>query len=606
MTSRTDPRSGLDRVGRRLRATFATTAIACTSALLIGVVAALVRTSRRLDTFGRTDLAVAAALAALEVVLLAGPLGRRVARHGNEAEQAAEQAAAARDFLDAVLDSVDTGVLIVGAGGTIVEVNTAFAAIAGLAPCATTAEVRASGVALRAPGDGSHIALDSLATPETLAADAPARRLQLLRPGGGTVTVLVRARPLRRRDGTIDGAVVSVVDVARLAEQRRQLERRTEQLEAVAAATYAVQRGEDARESVCELARQLTGALAASLFEADDSNGLRCSASTRSELVGFEVDLGRPSVMATAFARSVPVYVGNAAARPDLDADKLAEVENLAGRPVGGAAYVPMGASRDFRGLLVVTYAVVRGATPEEDIGALSDGRRHGPHGRRRGATPEEDLGALSVLAAQAGIAVEREDLLRRLESEATTDALTRLGNRRSWERALVRAVERSRRRDSPLAAAMLDLDLFKQYNDRYGHLAGDALLRSAAGAWSARLRDVDVLCRIGGEEFGLLLPDCDLSTARRLVERLRAATPDGETCSAGVALLEPGESGAGLVARVDSLLYDAKRGGRDRTASAAPGLPGPGAAAGSVPQASPPGITTPTGQLTPVPPSPQ
>jgi len=581
VTSRTDARSGLDRVGRRLRATFATTAIACTSALLIGVVAALVRTSHRLDTFGRTDLAVAAALAALEVVLLAGPLGRRVARHGNEAEKAAEQAAAARDFLDAVLDSVDTGVLVVGAGGTILEVNTAFAAIAGLAPCATTAEVRASGVALRAPGDGRHIALDSLATPETLAADAPARRLQLLRPDGGTVTVLVRARPLRHRDGTIDGAVVSVVDVARLAEQRRQLERRTEQLEAVAAATYAIQRGEDARESVCELARQLTGALAASLFEADDSNALRCSASTRPELVGFEVDLGRPSVMATAFARSVPVYVGNAAARPDLDADKLAEVEHLAGRPVGGAVYVPMGASRDFRGLLVVTYAVVGGATPEED------------------------LGALSVLAAQAGIAVEREDLLRRLESEATTDALTRLGNRRSWERALVRAVERSRRRDSPLAAAMLDLDHFKQYNDRYGHLAGDALLRSAAGAWSARLRDGDVLCRIGGEEFALLLPDCDLSTAHRLVERLRAATPGGETCSAGVALLEPGESGAGLVARVDSLLYDAKRGGRDRTASVAPGLPGPGAA-GSVPQASPPGLTTPTGQLTPVPPSPQ
>ncbi|MDA8290595.1 MAG: diguanylate cyclase [Actinomycetota bacterium] len=531
----------------RSASTFALTAITSTAILLVGLAVVLVLSSRHLGTPGRVVLAAAAVLAATEVALLAGPLGRWAARAGRDSALETASAAAARDYLDAVLESVDTGVLLVGAGGTILEVNAAFVAIAGLEPGTGAAGVRAAGVALRVPSSGVTIPLDSVATGDALGERAAARRLHLVTPGREAAAVLVRARPLRHRDGRVDGAVVSVVDVAQLAEQRRALERRTEQLEAVAAAAYAVQRDDDARRSVCEVTRQLTGAVAVSLFEPDSPETLRCSASTNERLVGLSVDLGHPSVMATAYFRSVPVYVSESETRPDLDLEKLAEVEALTGGAVTGASYVPLGTDRDFRGLLVVTYS------------------------SSAGSSPEEDLAALSVLAAQAGIAVEREDMVTSLRSEATTDSLTELGNRRSWDRALSRAIDRARRSGTALTAAMLDLDHFKQYNDRHGHLAGDELLRSASAAWRAELRPGDVICRTGGEEFAVILPDCDLDDARLVVDRLRSVTPSGETCSAGVAALEPGDDPASLMVRVDSLLYEAKRDGRNRTAVARP-----------------------------------
>ena len=82
----------------------------------------------------------------------------------------------------------------------------------------------------------------------------------------------------------------------------------------------------------------------------------------------------------------------------------------------------------------------------------------------------------------------------------------------------------------------MLDLDHFKAYNDRRGHQAGDGLLREAAVAWRTALRPYDILARYGGEEFSVILPGCDVADAVVLVERLRAFTPEGESCSAGIA----------------------------------------------------------------------
>jgi len=556
-------------------ARFAAVAISLTTVLLVGVVAALVTDSGRLGSFGRFDLAGAASLAVLQVTMLAGPLRRRVALNGRSAERVTSDAVASSAFLSGVLASIDTGVAIVDRAGRVLEANDALRAIAGLDIGAPGASRSAADVVFEALDGGRSTGLADLAGAVTGAGDA-ASPLVLLAASGEKVPVLVRARPLRLPGGTAHGAVVTVVDVRDLAAQRRQLERRTEQLEAVTVATFAIQSDEDARKSVCEVARRLTGAVAASLFEPEDSSALRCSASTRPALVGFAIDLGRPSAMAAAFAGSSPVHVTVAEAGSGLDPEKLAEVERLAGQPVGGAAYVPMRAGDDYRGLLVVTYPP--SAT----------------------AANEDDLAALTVLAAQAGIAVEREDLLRKLEVEASTDALTRLGNRRLWDRVLGRAVERSRRLGMPLAAAMIDLDRFKQYNDRHGHLAGDALLRSTASAWSAGLRVDDVLCRIGGEEFGLLLPDCSADAARRAVGKLRAATPGGVTCSAGVAMLDRRERASDLMARADALLYEAKRSGRDRTAMTG-ARPAP---TGAQPSAAP--APRPTGQPTPVPPSPQ
>jgi diguanylate cyclase (GGDEF)-like protein len=148
----------------------------------------------------------------------------------------------------------------------------------------------------------------------------------------------------------------------------------------------------------------------------------------------------------------------------------------------------------------------------------------------------------------------------------ARTDVLTGLINRRAWDDELSREVVRATREGTPLAVAMFDLDRFKLYNDRHGHQAGDRLLREAASAWRSVLRETDLLARYGGEEFAVALPGCDAETAAQLVERLRAVTPEGESCSAGLACWDEREAPDELVGRADRALYAAKQSGRDRT----------------------------------------
>jgi diguanylate cyclase len=146
----------------------------------------------------------------------------------------------------------------------------------------------------------------------------------------------------------------------------------------------------------------------------------------------------------------------------------------------------------------------------------------------------------------------------------ARTDDLTGLPNRRAWDEELPREVLRSRRETLPLCVAMIDLDHFKEYNDEHGHQAGDRLLKQAAAAWGVELRGTDFLARYGGEEFALALPACPPDEAIAVVERLRAATPQGETASAGIACWNGAESAAALVGRADAALYEAKRQGRN------------------------------------------
>jgi diguanylate cyclase (GGDEF)-like protein/PAS domain S-box-containing protein len=160
----------------------------------------------------------------------------------------------------------------------------------------------------------------------------------------------------------------------------------------------------------------------------------------------------------------------------------------------------------------------------------------------------------------------DREALVETLSSQARRDALTGLPNRRWFAEELQRELARALRQQSSLCAAMIDLDRFKQYNDDHGHPAGDRLLRDGADLWSSTLRTSDFMARYGGEEFVVLLPDCSLVDARIVIERLRAATPYGQTCSAGIASWTPGESAEQLIARADGALYSAKDAGRDRT----------------------------------------
>jgi diguanylate cyclase (GGDEF)-like protein len=179
-------------------------------------------------------------------------------------------------------------------------------------------------------------------------------------------------------------------------------------------------------------------------------------------------------------------------------------------------------------------------------------------------------LDALADLAILVGNELERRRMTRRLRSDASTDALTGLANRRGWDEQLPLAVQQAGRLGHPLTVAMLDIDHFKVYNDTRGHPAGDLALRELGARWGHAVRAIDVLARIGGEELGLILPGCDAAEALYVVERLRDDMPSGLTASAGIAAWTASTSADELVAAADRELYRAKSEGRDRACVAA------------------------------------
>jgi diguanylate cyclase (GGDEF)-like protein len=167
----------------------------------------------------------------------------------------------------------------------------------------------------------------------------------------------------------------------------------------------------------------------------------------------------------------------------------------------------------------------------------------------------------VALLAHEAAAVIDRADALSELTDMASTDPLTHLPNRRAWDARVAGALAAGQR----FTIAMLDFDHFKEFNDTHGHPAGDRLLRDTTAAWREQVRAGDLLARLGGEEFGLLLINCDTPRATEVIERLRGVVSGEQTCSAGFASWRPGESGDDVLARADSALYEAKDSGRDR-----------------------------------------
>ena len=162
----------------------------------------------------------------------------------------------------------------------------------------------------------------------------------------------------------------------------------------------------------------------------------------------------------------------------------------------------------------------------------------------------------------------------------ATHDVLTDLCNRRHFVEMMDKEIGRALRHQRALALCIIDVDLFKPINDRYGHIAGDEVLRQIAAILKQHVRSDDIAARIGGEEFAVLLPECDVPAATGFAERLRASvaaalfSAAGEslriTVSIGVASVDDArDSRAKLMAAADAALYRAKREGRDRVCSA-------------------------------------
>jgi diguanylate cyclase (GGDEF)-like protein len=238
--------------------------------------------------------------------------------------------------------------------------------------------------------------------------------------------------------------------------------------------------------------------------------------------------------------------------------------KHLVGARLNSAFCIPLMAQGEAVGLLSFL---------QEDLGG-------------RGAGWEESHQRLAVTVAdQLGLAIANLKLRETLRNQSIRDALTGLFNRRYMEETLERELARAERGRRPLTVIMIDLDHFKQFNDTYGHDAGDMLLREAGRVLRTTVRRSDLACRYGGEEFVLILPDAVLDIGLSCLERLRLSmrelavpirgeTASAVTLSAGVASYpDHGLDAASLLQASDRALYRAKRDGRDRVCIAAPAL---------------------------------
>lgn len=197
---------------------------------------------------------------------------------------------------------------------------------------------------------------------------------------------------------------------------------------------------------------------------------------------------------------------------------------------------------------------------------------------------PEQDpitelhLNLLMAIADNAALAIHNAQLFERMRELSTHDELTNLANRRLFRHHLGQEVDRARRFEKSLSLIALDIDHFKQLNDRHGHPRGDLALRDFAKLLEASVRKVDTVARVGGEEFMILLPRADVREAAQVAEKLRALVmatpfaggadqPEGAlTVSLGVAELATTDDNEGdsLVERADQALYAAKHAGRN------------------------------------------
>lgn len=184
------------------------------------------------------------------------------------------------------------------------------------------------------------------------------------------------------------------------------------------------------------------------------------------------------------------------------------------------------------------------------------------------GRVGADEARVLGLLGNVIGTGLARAELFATMTEHASTDALTGLANRRSWDEQLTRAIAHAERTQETLSVAVCDVDGLKEINDRSGHAAGDELLRGIAERWRTDARAADFIARIGGDEFAIMLPGADENGAQDVVERLIRTFPEGTSVSFGVAEWDLREDALDLMTRADLRMYDEKRRGKSRTSS--------------------------------------
>ncbi len=191
----------------------------------------------------------------------------------------------------------------------------------------------------------------------------------------------------------------------------------------------------------------------------------------------------------------------------------------------------------------------------------------------------KDDIRMLTMIANQAGLAIENSILYEQMRLQANIDSLTRIWNHGYFQYILKKMLKERKNTDKPLSLAMMDLDNFKAYNDKLGHQKGDEFLKTIATIFKASIRKEDFLCRYGGEEFAIIMPDLSKQNAFFIIERLRNLTeeyflksqPKAKvplvSISTGIASTpEDAKSKLQLITKADEALYKAKRSGKNKT----------------------------------------
>ena len=328
----------------------------------------------------------------------------------------------------------------------------------------------------------------------------------------------------------------STRDLQRMSETLREHARG---LAALGRVTKALSGSRDARPAVCRAACEVTSSPVAFLLEPSGREFVSTA------MVG--VDIAPVTIQprpeseygSRAFTSRQSYFVADARAHPALAAPL---VEATGAR---SALFEPVLRGEQIAGVLILIW-------------------RHAVE-----SIPDAVADMLSLLAAQAAVAIEREELRSRVGALALSDPLTGLGTRRTWDDELPRELARARRSESPVSIAVIDLDHLSAFNMLRGELEGDRLVKESASSWRAQLREVDLLARLDGAEFGVILPDCGLGEACDVLERVRTMTPRGQTASAGVARWDGEEPADLLLARCADALAAAKSAGRDMTIAA-------------------------------------
>jgi diguanylate cyclase (GGDEF)-like protein len=188
----------------------------------------------------------------------------------------------------------------------------------------------------------------------------------------------------------------------------------------------------------------------------------------------------------------------------------------------------------------------------------------------------DDDVKQLEALTERAAPAIENARQFREARQLADLDALTGLHNRRYFHETLARECARAHRYNRRLSLIVFDVDNFKDVNDQVGHLGGDAVLAEAADRVREVIRSADIPCRVGGDEFAVILPESGIDQAEHLFGRLQSAIsqrPIGQAgrlhISAGVAELKPEDDSISFFERADDALYRAKDAGKGQSVTA-------------------------------------